>query len=116
MSTHISEQLLTTTIHIKSSDIYKTKNLDGLIKHHLKKLNEGYCGKYGYVIPNSIKIVKRSIGKAVTHNTESKVEFGVVYKMKTILPCKGDKYDCIIESITNMRFKDYKKSDQDSKR
>lgn len=115
MSTHISEQLLTTTIHIKSSDIYKTKNLDGLIKHHLKKLNEGYCGKYGYVIPNSIKIVKRSVGKAVTHNTESKVEFGVVYKMKTILPCNGDKYDCIIESITKMGIIAYMNTDQESK-
>ena len=102
MSSHAKEQLLTTTIHIKSSDIYKTKNIDGLIKHHLKKLNEGYCGKYGYVIPDSINIIKRSVGKVVTHNTESKVEFDISYKIKTILPCKKEIYECINNSITKM--------------
>ena len=102
MSSHVKEQLLTTTIHIKSSDIYKTKNIDGLLKHNFKKLNEGYCGKYGYVIPDSINIIKRSVGKVVTHNTESKVEFNISYKMKTILPCKDDIYECVINSITKM--------------
>ena len=31
MSSHEKEQLLTTTIQINSSDIYRTKNIDGLI-------------------------------------------------------------------------------------
>ena len=37
MESHEKEQLLTTKIHINSSDIYKTKNIDGLIKFNMKK-------------------------------------------------------------------------------
>ena len=58
MSSHEKEQLLTTTIHIKSADIYRTKNINGLIHNNLKKTIEGYCGKYGYVIPDTLKIIK----------------------------------------------------------
>ena len=59
---YIKEQLLTTKIHINPSDIFNTKNIDGLIKFQLKQNIEGYCGKYGYILPNSLVVIKRSIG------------------------------------------------------
>ena len=113
MSSHEKEQLLTTTIQINSSDIYRTKNIDGLIKYRLKEQLEGVCGKYGYVVKDSISIVKRSIGKAVTHNEESKVEYNLTYKMKVISPCISEIFTCKIDSITKMGIIAYMKMEDE---
>ena len=102
MVSYVKEQLVSTTIRIKSSDIYRTKNIDSLINYNLKSNKEGYCGKHGYVVPNSIQIIKRSYGRSVISDGRSDVEYDLTYKMKVILPCKGDKYECIIENITKM--------------
>jgi len=110
MTDHEKEQLLTTTIHIDSRDVYKSKSIDGLIKHELREKIEGFCGKHGYVIKGSVIVVRRSIGKAITHNNKSKIEYNLTYKMKTILPCVEEKYTCIIDNITKMGIIAYLKS------
>ena len=107
------EQLLTITIQINASDIYRTKNIDGLIKYKLKEQLEGVCGKYGYVIKDSISIINRSIGKAITHNEQSKIEYNLTYKMKVILPCSSEIFTCKIDSITKMGIIAYMKIDDD---
>ena len=55
------EQLITTSIQIDSKDIYKTKNIDGLIKFKIKNEFENICSKNGYVVKDSVSIIKRSI-------------------------------------------------------
>ena len=35
-----TDQILTTTIQINSSDIFRTRNIDGIILHKLKKFEE----------------------------------------------------------------------------
>ena len=107
------EQLLTITIQINASDIYRTKNIDGLIKYKLKEQLEGVCGKYGYVIKDSISIINRSIGKAITHNEQSKIEYNLTYKMNVILPCTSEIFTCKIDSITKMGIIAYMKIDDD---
>ena len=107
------EQLLTITIQINASDIYRTKNINGLIKHKLKEQLEGVCGKYGYVIKDSISIINRSIGKAITHNEQSKIEYNLTYKMNVILPCTSEIFTCKIDSITKMGIIAYMKIDDD---
>ena len=102
MNTYENEQLLTTTVHIPIQKITKTKNIDGLITYHLKNLFEGVCGKEGYVVKNSIFVVQRSIGKIVTIDSKSKIQYDVTYKLKTIHPSKDDEYECIIDSISKM--------------
>jgi|TARA_B110000971_G_scaffold197295_1_gene213029 hypothetical protein len=114
MSGSEKEQLLTTTIHIDSRDVYKSKSIDGLIKYKLKEKTEGFCGKHGYVVKGSVVVVKRSIGKAITHNNQSKIEYNLTYKLKTILPCVEEKYTCIIDSITKMGIIAYLKSTDDN--
>ena len=107
------EQLLTITIQINASDIYRTKNINGLIKHKLKEQLEGVCGKYGYVIKDSISIINRSIGKAITHNEQSKIGYNLTYKMNVILPCTSEIFTCKIDSITKMGIIAYMKIDDD---
>jgi len=111
MSDISKQELKTTTIQIHAKDIYKTKDINGLIKFHLKKQMENVCGKYGYVLENSISIVKRSIGKIVTHNGLSNIEYNITYKMDSILPCKGDIYDAVVDSVTKMGLISYLKLD-----
>jgi len=107
MNTYENEQLLTTSVHIPIQKITKTKNIDGLITYHLKNLFEGVCGKEGYVVKNSIFVVQRSIGKIVTIDSKSKIQYDVTYKLKTIYPSKHDEYECIIDSISKMGIISY---------
>ena len=113
MSDYEKEQLLTTTIQINSSDIYKTKNIDGLIKYRLKEQMEEVCGKYGYVVKDTISIIKRSIGKVITHNNQSKIEYNLTFKMKVISPSFSEIFTCIIDSITKMGIISYMKMDDE---
>lgn len=113
MSNISAQELKTTTIHIPSRDIYRTKDIDGLIKFTLKKQIENVCGKYGYVLDDSVSIVKRSVGKIVTHNGVSNIEYNITYKINSIYPCKGDVYEAIVDSITKMGLISYLKLESD---
>ena len=96
-----TEQILTKTIQIKYKDITKNRNIDGIIQNELKK-NEGKSTKEGYILKDSIEIIQRSIGKMLTINKESLIQYKVTYKIKSILPKIGDKYECYIQNITKM--------------
>ena len=102
MTTYETEQQLTTTVHISSTDIYRTKNIDGLILHNLKSKIEGFCGRSGYVIPDSTHIVQRSTGTIQTLDGKNVTEFDLTYTVKTIHPKKDDVYECVVDSITKM--------------
>ncbi len=96
-----SEQILNSLIQIKSSDIYRTRNIGGLILHKLKKY-EGKCLKYGYILPDETELINKSQGKIRNIDGKSIIEYNVTYKIKSILPAIGEKYDCIINNITKM--------------
>jgi len=93
------EQLLSKTIQLKVRDIYKTKNIGGIIEHKLRK-SEGTCNKYGYII--NIQVIERSVGKVYSIDRESLIEYKINYKIKSILPKLDEEYYCIIGSITKM--------------
>ena len=99
---NIKDQLLTTTILLNSKDVFKTKNVGGLIKHQIKKVYENVCSKQGYVLKDSIVIKNRSVGKLVNHNNESMIEYQVTMKNSVIYPCKTDVFICKIDNITKM--------------
>ena len=75
-----TDQLLSETVQIKSSDIYKTRNIDGIILHKLKKY-EGKCTKNGYIIKDSIDIINRTTGKIVNIDNKSLIEYKINYSM-----------------------------------
>ena len=111
MDQYKKEVLYTTSIHLDARDISKTKNIDGLIKHKLKKYNEKSCNKYGYVIKDSIQIKGRSIGKIVNHNA-SMIEYNITLKVDVIYPCEKDIFNVTIDNITKMGIIGYL-SDED---
>jgi len=99
---YVKDQLLTTTILLRSKDISGTKNIDGLLKHKLKSEYENVCNKHGYVVKDSLQITNRSIGKLVNHNNESMIEYQITIKTGVIYPCEKDIFTCKIDNITKM--------------
>lgn len=106
-----SEQILNSLIQIKTSDIYRTRNIEGLILHKLKKY-EGKCLKYGYIMSDKTELIRKSPGKIRNIDSKSMIEYNVTYKIKSILPVIGEKYSCIINNITKMGLICYIKTDE----
>ena len=107
---YFKDQLFSETLVIKSSDLLKSKNIDGLLHNTLKK-NENKCNNNGYVIEDTTKIIQRSIGKISSINNQNFIQFSVNYQVKLILPNKDDIFECIVDNITHMgivAYLDYK--------
>ena len=102
MSDYQKEILFTTSIQLNSMECSKCKNIDGLIKYKLKKEHEKLCNKHGYVLENTLKVVNRSIGKVVTHDNQSMIEYNITMKLNVIYPCEKDIFTVKIDNITKM--------------
>lgn len=105
------KEILTNTLLVKSRDVLSKKNIDGYLKYLLKNKYEGKCNNNGYIYPDSLDIVQRSIGKIVSIDRISYIKYEVTYEIKSIIPCVGDVFKCIINSNTRMGvvgFLDYK--------
>ena len=102
MSDYIKEILFTTSIQLNSNECSRCKNIDGLIKYKLKKEHEKLCTKHGYVLENTLKVVNRSIGKIVTHDNMSMIEYNITMKLNVIYPCEKDIFTVKIDNITKM--------------
>lgn len=105
------EMLVTGVLQININEISNTKNIDGLLNYKLSKSIDGVCGKDGYVIPKSSKIIKRSIGKIITQNSDSFVEYNITYKVKSILPYKDEIYEGYVDNNTKMGIIAYMNKD-----
>jgi hypothetical protein len=100
-------------VHIKCKEIYK-QDADATIVNHIRKMYGNVCGQNGFSLRDSIQMIERSMGKLVTIDSQSCVEYNVAYEMDTIYPSPEDKYDCIVESQTKMGligYLDYSVSD-----
>ena len=102
MTDYQKEILFTTIIQLNSNECSRCKNIDGLLKYKLKKEHENLCYKHGYVLENTLKVVNRSIGKVVTHDNVSMIEYNITMKLNVIYPCEKDIFTVKIDNITKM--------------
>tara|TARA_B100000900_G_C20600692_1_gene725454 strand:+ start:776 stop:1273 length:498 start_codon:yes stop_codon:yes gene_type:complete len=102
MKDYSKEIIVTTSTHLNLVDINKTKNIDGLLKYKLKKENENLCHKNGFVLKDTLDIINRSIGKLVSHNNLSLIEYNVTMKLDVVYPSPDDIFEVKIDSITKM--------------
>ena len=107
MKLNIKEQVLNITIQVNSRDVCKTKTIDGLLSYTLKNRLEKKCSEYGYILENSLMIIDRTYGIFRNIDNQSKVQYTINYKVKTINPEKNERYDCIVNSITKMGIISY---------
>ena len=83
-------------IYLKHSDI------NSIIERHMRQSLEGKCDNFGFIEPESLQLLSKSLGKVLTVDGHSMVEFKVKYKFNSLYPSPGDKYICTVESITKM--------------
>ena len=101
MVSYLTKQLLNEEIYLEPHNI----NFNNLEKMILSKLNSkisGKCYNNGYVIPNSLEFIKKTLGKIVNVNNKNKIEYKIKYKVDMLCPTKGDIVTCYIDNINKM--------------
>ena len=61
---------------------YLNENIDEYINNYLKKKVEGKCIDEGHVQPDSIKILKKSVGMLLGSRFTGDVTYEIFYKIK----------------------------------
>jgi len=97
---YINEQLLNDNLIIEPKDL--NSDIDIIIRDKLKNQVEGVCFKDGYIIPDSVKIINRKIGKIYTLDNKSCIVYNINYKAKVIAPAEGDIIETTINNINKM--------------
>ena len=80
---------------IKLRPNFIDENFENNIEQIIKNKYEGRCIKEGYVVPDSIKILQRSIGNMNSNQFTGNIEFTVIYGVEICNIPKG----CIIKAI-----------------
>jgi hypothetical protein len=84
-------------IYLKSADL--NNKIDDIILKKLKKKVEGKCIKIGYVIPNTINIIMRSMGIINNANFDGITTYKVKYTTDICNPAIGQHVQCQISNI-----------------
>ena len=98
---YMTEQLLTSKLYLTPKDLNQP-HIDNLALHKLKENVEGLCYKDGYIINDSVNILKRSIGEIVTKNNKRMIKYSITYKAKVISPSPGDEIESYVDNINKM--------------
>lgn len=108
---YISEQIINSRIDLFANDI--NNDIDNIIRIKLKDEVEGKGNECGYIIKDSIKIIKRTMGKVITANNRSMIKYGITYLCKIISPSPGDIIKSYISNINKMGVISYIKLNDD---
>ena len=87
MNTLFTTMQLTEKIIITPNN--SINNLDLHIQHELKKKIGNKCLKDGFVLKNSIQVIKRSIGKINSSFFDGSIAYNIIYSAKICNPKKG---------------------------
>ncbi len=89
--------LLEEYIYLKPADL--NNKIDDIILQKLKRKVEGKCIKVGYVVPDSIKILTRSLGIINNTNFDGITMYKVKYSVDICNPAVGQIIHCNIFNI-----------------
>lgn len=73
------------------------KTIDELVKERLKGKVEGRCISDGYVRPESVDIVSRSLGCLENQDFAANMTFSVLYNCQVCNPKQGQILDCVVD-------------------
>jgi DNA-directed RNA polymerase subunit E'/Rpb7 len=94
------ESLFRTPFRCDSKSL--THDIDTFILEALKNLFEGLCNKHGYVVPDSLSIVKRSIPYIYGSQLDSGIKYDIVYKATICCPATDNVIKCTIDKINKL--------------
>ena len=104
-----NEQKYTTTI--VPTEI--CNNITNILTKKIKDDVEGKCVSEGYIKKDSIKIIKRSIGRLMDIQFNGNVIYEIIYTASVCNPSEGMVLKCYVENINKMGIMAYIK-DEDS--
>ena len=107
---YITDQIFNNNISLNPTDL--NKDIDNIILLKLKKIYEGYCKDYCYILNNSINIINRTMGKIETYENNNIIKYNVKYSCDIISPTKGEKIKIKVSNINKMGIIGYIKIDE----
>jgi DNA-directed RNA polymerase subunit E'/Rpb7 len=84
-------------IYLKPADL--NNKIDDVIMHKLCKKVEGKCIRVGYVVPNSVKILTRSLGIINNSNFDGITMYKVGFSVDVCNPAIGEIIQCQVHNI-----------------
>lgn len=97
--------LLEEYIYLKPADL--NNKIDDIIMQKLKRKVEGKCIKVGYVVPDSIKILTRSLGIINNTNFDGITMYKVKYSVDVCDPAVGQIIHCTVFNIDKSQVISY---------
>lgn len=92
----------TENVILSIKDLRSTNNVDDIISRNLKETIENRCIKHGFVEKNSVKIIKRSIGKINSSRLDGTLTYSVFYSANICNPSQNQIIKCIVKDINKM--------------
>ena len=89
-----------TSVQLKPSEF--GKNIDEIILSKLKGNLENMCSKHGYIKQNSIKIIRRSIGRLIIPQFNGNVHFDMQCVGEICNPAQGSIIKCTVKAKNSL--------------
>jgi len=78
-----------------------------ILETMISRKKEGLCDNHGFILRDTVRLVSYSIGKIVTVDRKSVIEYNITYTFQSLFPAPKDRYQCVINSITKMGIVGY---------
>lgn len=95
-----TQQILNGTIQLKPLE--QNSGIDETILEKLRDKIEGKCDSFGYIKPDSVKVLKRGIGMCQPGQFNGNCNYKVVYSVEVCNPVEGMIIKCIVKNINKM--------------
>jgi len=81
---------------------FLNENIDNYVETCLKNKVEGKCIDEGYVKENSVKILKKSVGKLLGSRFTGDITYEILYTANVCKPTVGNVLDCYVKSVNKL--------------
>ena len=95
-----TKQILSGTIQLKPLE--QNSGIDETILEKLRDKIEGKCDSFGYIKPDSVKVLKRSIGMCQPGQFNGNCNYKIAYSVEVCNPMEGMIIKCIVKNINKM--------------
>ena len=92
--------VLTKKIIVQSK--YLNENIDEYINNYIKTNVENYCVHEGYIKPDSVKILKKSVGILLGSRFTGDITYEVAYTAQVCNPVVGNIIECKVKFVNKL--------------
>ena len=81
---------------------YLNENIDNYIENYIKTKVEGCCVDEGYIKPDTVKILKKSVGMLLGSRFTGDVTYEIAYTASVCNPMIGNIIDCKVKFVNKL--------------